>query len=200
MNLASTQWELCLLPCAGCCPMLRNVEIEVLGGGDCCVTLHVLATDVDAEVGLIICVWSRIGQMARRTTPARSRARVQSGGVSVVVVEEKIGGNAENSRNTQKWHGARMGWFWRDTESLKHLSAGAWDELCEVWHATKTCAHACVWWGVICTCTRMPKQTKCQPTIGPRPTHSGTQGWSEPCVQREPTRRAIFVIVIEQRK
>ena len=82
----------------------------------------------------------------------------------------------------------------------KHLSAGAWDELCEVWHATKTCAHACVWWGVICRCTRIPKQTKCQQTNGPRPTHSGTEGGSEPCVQREPTRRAILVIVIEQRK
>ena len=75
-----------------------------------------------------------------------------------------------------------------------------WMNLCDVWHATRTCAHACVWWSVICRCTRIPKQTKCQQTNGPRPTHSGTEGWSEPCVQREPTRRAIFVIVIEQRK
>ena len=71
-------------------------------------------------------------------------------------------------------------------------------KLCEVWHATRTCVHACVWWGVICTCTRIPKQTKCQQTNGPRPTHSGTEGWSEPCVQR--ANLTIFVIVIEQWK
>ena len=39
-----------------------------------------------------------------------------------------------------------------------------------------------------------------QPTNGSRPTHSGTQGESEPCVQRESSGRAVIVIVIEQRK
>ena len=29
-----------------------------------------LATDVDAELGFITCVWSRIGQMARRLHPS----------------------------------------------------------------------------------------------------------------------------------
>ena len=37
---------------------------------------RVLATDIDAELGLITCVWSRIGQMARLSTPERSRTRV----------------------------------------------------------------------------------------------------------------------------
>ena len=37
---------------------------------------RVLATDIDAELGLITCLWDRIGQLARRSTPERSRARV----------------------------------------------------------------------------------------------------------------------------
>ena len=28
MNLVSTKWELCFLPCAGCCLMLQNVEVN----------------------------------------------------------------------------------------------------------------------------------------------------------------------------
>ena len=58
------------------------------------------AADVDAELGLITCVWSRIGQMARRPTPERSRARVSPDSVSGVrgaVDEDKTGGKAENS-------------------------------------------------------------------------------------------------------
>ena len=64
-------------------------KVKVLRSGDCHVTLQleaalsgrkidrrVLATDVDAELSLVTCVWSRIGQMARRSTPERSRARV----------------------------------------------------------------------------------------------------------------------------
>ena len=40
----------------------------------------------------------------------------------------------------------------------------------------------------------------CSPTRnGPQPSHSGTQGKSGPCVQSEPTGRAIIVIVIEKR-
>ena len=60
--------------------MLR--QFEVLGSGDCRVVLlletHVSGRDIDAHLGLITCVWSRIGQMARRFTPERSRTRVQS--------------------------------------------------------------------------------------------------------------------------
>ena len=39
-----------------------------------------------------------------------------------------------------------------------------------------------------------------QQGTGHSPSHSGTQGKSEPCVQREPTGRAIIVIVIGNRK
>ena len=35
-----------------------------------------------------------------------------------------------------------------------------------------------------------------QPTIGPRPTHSGIHRKSEPCVQREPTGRVLIVVVV----
>ena len=54
-------------------------QIKVLGSGDRRVVLlldthvsgwkvdrRVLATDIDAELGLITCVWDRIGQMTRR--------------------------------------------------------------------------------------------------------------------------------------
>ena len=59
----------------------------VLGSGDRRVALslethvsgwkvdrRVLATDIDAELGLMTCVWDRIGQVARtvRSTPERS--------------------------------------------------------------------------------------------------------------------------------
>ena len=37
---------------------------------------RVLVTDVVAELGLITCVWDRIGQMARHSTPRRSGTRV----------------------------------------------------------------------------------------------------------------------------
>ena len=66
-------------------------KVEVLRSGDCRVVLQleaalpgrkvdrrVLVTDADAELGLVTCVRSRIGQMARRSTPEVSRARVQS--------------------------------------------------------------------------------------------------------------------------
>ena len=33
---------------------------------------RVLVTDIGAELELITCVWDRIGQMARRSTPERS--------------------------------------------------------------------------------------------------------------------------------
>ena len=62
-----------------------------------------LATDIDAELGLITCVWDRTVQMARQSIPERSctgfnlipisGAGEVVGGVSEVVGEEKIGGN-----------------------------------------------------------------------------------------------------------
>ena len=86
MNLVSTKWELCFLSCAGCCLMLGSVEeTNFLGSGDRRVVLllethvydrkvdrRVLAADIDAELGLVTCVWDR----TRRSTPERSRARV----------------------------------------------------------------------------------------------------------------------------
>ena len=75
------------MPAAACSWMLR--EVKILWSGDCRVILQVeaafsgrkvdrrkLAADVDAELGLIIFVWNRIGQMARRSTPEWSRTRV----------------------------------------------------------------------------------------------------------------------------
>ena len=62
------------------------------------------AADIDVDVGLITCVWDRIGQMARRSTPERSRThgfnlipvsgvREVVGGVSEAVSDEKKRGN-----------------------------------------------------------------------------------------------------------
>ena len=84
MNPVSTKWELCLLPRAGCCLTLLNVEVNE-GGGDRRVVLllethvsvrkvdrRVLATDIDAELGLMTCDWHRIGQMTRQFIPKQS--------------------------------------------------------------------------------------------------------------------------------
>ena len=78
-------------------------KVKVLRSGDCRVTLQLeaapfcrkidrrlLATDVDAEVGLITYVWSRIGQMVH--TKAESRTGSVSG-VGVVADEVKTRGN-----------------------------------------------------------------------------------------------------------
>ena len=64
---------------------------------------RVLATDIDAELGLITCVWDLISQIARRSTPERRCARVYLipvsgvgeavGGVNEAVSGERIGGN-----------------------------------------------------------------------------------------------------------
>ena len=45
-------------------------------GGE--VDRRVLVTDIDAELGLINCVWDRIGQTARQSTPRRSGTGVSS--------------------------------------------------------------------------------------------------------------------------
>ena len=83
MYLVSTNWEVCL-PSAGCCLMLRNVEGKLRSSDAVIVAVvllletnvsgrkvdrRVLTTDIDAELGLITCVWDRIGQMARRSHP-----------------------------------------------------------------------------------------------------------------------------------
>ena len=57
MNLVSTKWELCLLPCAGGVVLL--LETDVSGRK---VHRRVLAADIDAELGLTTCVCDRIGQ------------------------------------------------------------------------------------------------------------------------------------------
>ena len=116
LSLVSGRWELCLLPCAGCCLMLQmSRKVKVLRSGDCRVTLQleaalsgrkidrrVVATDVDAELGLVTCVWSRIAQIGRRSTPGRSRARVRR------MPDSGVGGRSQDRRerrelrNTQK--------------------------------------------------------------------------------------------------
>ena len=99
-----------------CWLLLEAPECRVLGSGDRRVVLlleihlfgrkvdrSVLATDMDAGLGLITCVWDRIGQMARRSIPERSSTGVNVipvsgvgeavGGVSEAVGDGKMGGN-----------------------------------------------------------------------------------------------------------
>ena len=58
---------------------------------------RVLTADVDAELRLLTCVWNRIVQIARRSTPERSRAWVKSDSSQRCRNEVKTGGKAENS-------------------------------------------------------------------------------------------------------
>ena len=60
---------------SGDCRVVLLLETDVSGRR---VDRCVLATDIDAELGLTTCVWSRIGQMARWSTPERNGTRVQS--------------------------------------------------------------------------------------------------------------------------
>ena len=93
MHLVSTKWEPSLLPNAGCCLKLQNVEVnfQVPRSGDRRVVLlretrvsgrkvdrRVLAINVDAELGLITFVWDRTGQMTGQSIPERSCTRVWS--------------------------------------------------------------------------------------------------------------------------
>ena len=114
MNLASTQWELCLLPYAGCCSMLRNVEANwgprrrrlsrhspcARHRHRCTTWAHNLCLESDRSDGET--VHSR-----------RSRERVQSGFSQCRGRRREERRERRELRNTQKWHGARMGWFWR---------------------------------------------------------------------------------------
>ena len=125
-------------------------EFKVLGGGDRRVVLllethfsgwkvdrRVLATNIDAELGLITCVWSRIGQMARRSTPERIRARIQSDSSQW---RRRLWGSRwwENMRkrgrrNIQQRHDQWWNDFLRHTKQIvKHLS-----QTCDhIWRAS----------------------------------------------------------------
>ena len=131
-------------------------KVKVLQSGDCRVTLQLdaalsgrkidrrlLATDADAELGLKTCVWSRVGQMARRSPPERCSVWFQS----VVSVSQKTKLKTGGMERTQEHPGvtwSRMGWLLRNTQRIAQIpwaNAGALDELCEVWHAErKMCA------------------------------------------------------------
>ena len=86
---------------------------------------RVLATDINAERGLITCVWSRIGQMARGSTPKRSRARVQSD--SIQQYRRRCRRRLERIKKQRTQEHPGVTWcadgmtLERHTESLKHL-------------------------------------------------------------------------------
>ena len=91
--------------------MLRYIKIR--SGGGCSVVIVreipvavgevdrcVLVAEIDAELGLITCVWDRIGQMARHSTPRRSGT-----------------GGSSDSSQWCRWCGKsrqRTGW-WRES-------------------------------------------------------------------------------------
>ena len=79
-----------LLAAAECLLLLEAPECRgtsrSLSGADCRVVIvrdnpvavgevdrRVLVADIDADLGLTTCVWDRIGQMARHSTPRRKR-------------------------------------------------------------------------------------------------------------------------------
>ena len=88
-NLLSTKLEQCLLPNAGCCLLVSVEEGQNLSEAAIVASIlqveaalsgrkvdrRMFAADVGAELWLTTCAWSRNGQMARRSTPERSRAR-----------------------------------------------------------------------------------------------------------------------------
>ena len=100
-------------------------EMPVPGGE---VDRRALVTDIDAELGLITCVWDRIGQMARSHPTAKwhrgfllipvSGVDDAEGRVREQVGEEKIGGNGRNG--TSKRDMIRDGMILRNTQHLSH--------------------------------------------------------------------------------
>ena len=86
---------------SGYCRVTLQLEAALSGGK---IDRRVLATDVDAELGLMTCVWSRIGQTAQTVPPglAHGFSLIPVSGVGVVVDEVKTEGNAENSGTPQK--------------------------------------------------------------------------------------------------
>ena len=106
------------------------------------------------------CVWSRIGQMARRSTPERSRARVYYDSSQRCRMRRRRRQDRRKSRelrNIQEWYGAWVGWFLeRHTESLKHPEPMHvhWMKCAKCDAQREKCAHACARWGVICNTSR----------------------------------------------
>ena len=138
--------------------MLRKVK--VLRSGDCRVILQletafsgrkidrrVLAADVDAELGLITSVWSRIGQMARRSTPERSRARVKSDSSQRRRCRRGRRQDRREKQNTQEHPGVTWCTDGMILEkSLKHLGPVQvhWMKCANCVTKQENCAHACV--------------------------------------------------------
>ena len=79
------------------------------------------STDVDAALGLITCVWGQAGQKARRLTPERNGAWVQS----------------DSSKHGRRWTRSRLGWAqreksgtpMRDTTSKMDMTFGTHAEI-----------------------------------------------------------------------
>ena len=100
------------------------------------------------------CVWRRIGQMTRRSTPERSRARVKSDSSQRCRRRSQDRRESRELGNTQWVTWCADGVISeRHTESLKHL-----EPMHVHWMKCETqrekCARACVRWGVICTAHR----------------------------------------------
>ena len=91
-----------------------------------------LLADVDAEIGLITCVWSRIGQMTRQSTPvAHKFSLIPVSGVGGVVDEDKTEGKQRTQEHPR-------------VTNIFSQNACALDEMCDMRHATrKTCACVC---------------------------------------------------------
>ena len=92
------------------------------------------------------CVWSRIGQMARRSTPERSRARVYSDSSQRCRMRRR---RRQDKRENRELRNPGVIWcvggmIFRETHRIAQTSwanACALDEMCEMWRATrKMCA------------------------------------------------------------
>ena len=96
--------------------------IKILSGADCRVVIvreipvavgevdrRVLVADIDADLGLTTCIWDRIGQMARHSTPRRKRHK----GIFIPVsgadnaegrVTDQVGEERESEENDNTEH------------------------------------------------------------------------------------------------
>ena len=107
-------------------------------------------TEIVGSIRLLLfvdcCVWSRIGQTARRSTPERSRARVYSDSSQRCRMRRGRRQDRRESRETRNpgviW--CVGGMIFRETHRIARTSwanACALDEMCEMWRATrKMCA------------------------------------------------------------
>ena len=146
-------------------------QIEVLGSGDRRVVLllethvsgrevdrRVLATDIKADLGLLSCVWERIGwpDCPTQSEVAHGFSLIPVsgvgeavGGVSEAVGDEKIGGNGvEGTFNKDMTNDGMT--FETHKQIVKPLS-----QTCNhIWRVrtcgTRRSARVCVRWGVIC--------------------------------------------------